>query len=438
LRQQNLPSAGQVSVSSASRPVVAVSTAVPTVSASAPVARPAASVPALTTSARPPATVSSIVTAAPAPVVSSKPAASAPVPAQATSAVAPKEAPRPTPPAPKVVPLQKTPPAQYEQLAPAANDEMQVEITVDRPDWFNKDEASDLEMTLLPEWFNRSAPHRTHKSYIKTRNAILTISSKLGNRYVTKTLMRRTVPGDVGSMHRLHDFLVAYSLINADAINDSTPTHPKLRDIQFAWTQPLRDTLAEAVVEVAQPSAEGVQVDWEQVAKQVGCGVKPLDCEREFLSLTTLTTAKSASETIERSITPDAMEVDGPDSSSKDGAAAERASWLHGIARNADPQVVKAATKKALEVSSSLEQAQKSAQVALVVGEATKAARLEEEKLTRSLAELHEQRLLKLENRMAMLDDVECLLETERAALELERRDLYTARCRHWFGGGAS
>jgi len=26
-------------------------------------------------------------------------------------------------------------------------------------------------------------------------------------------------------------------------------------------------------------------------------------------------------------------------------------------------------------------------------------------------------------------------LEAERVALELERRDLYTARCRHWFQG---
>jgi SWI/SNF related-matrix-associated actin-dependent regulator of chromatin subfamily C len=34
-----------------------------------------------------------------------------------------------------------------------------------------------------------------------------------------------------------------------------------------------------------------------------------------------------------------------------------------------------------------------------------------------------------------MLDDVEGILEAEKVALELERRDLYTARCRHWFGG---
>jgi SWI/SNF related-matrix-associated actin-dependent regulator of chromatin subfamily C len=41
----------------------------------------------------------------------------------------------------------------------------------------------------------------------------------------------------------------------------------------------------------------------------------------------------------------------------------------------------------------------------------------------------------KLENRMAMMDDVEGMLEAEKTALELERRDLYTARCKHWFGG---
>ena len=36
---------------------------------------------------------------------------------------------------------------------------------------------------------------------------------------------------------------------------------------------------------------------------------------------------------------------------------------------------------------------------------------------------------------VAMMDDVEGILEAERVALEMERRDLYTARCRHWFGG---
>jgi SWI/SNF related-matrix-associated actin-dependent regulator of chromatin subfamily C len=45
------------------------------------------------------------------------------------------------------------------------------------------------------------------------------------------------------------------------------------------------------------------------------------------------------------------------------------------------------------------------------------------------------QRMEKLENRMALLDDIEGIIEAEKVALELERRDLYTARCRHWFGG---
>ena len=44
----------------------------------------------------------------------------------------------------------------------------------------------------------------------------------------------------------------------------------------------------------------------------------------------------------------------------------------------------------------------------------------------------------RLENRVALLDDVEALLEAERVSLELERRDMYTARCRHWFGDGSS
>merc|ERR1712157_278431 len=49
--------------------------------------------------------------------------------------------------------------------------------------------------------------------------------------------------------------------------------------------------------------------------------------------------------------------------------------------------------------------------------------------------EILNQRMLKFENRMNnLLKDVEDLCNVERMCLELERRDLFTARCRHWFG----
>ena len=110
---------------------------------------------------------------------------------------------------------------------------------------------------------------------------------------------------------------------------------------------------------------------------------------------------------------------------------------LKNIIESAHPEVVKAATDAALAATNDVSQAQKAGLLALVASEAACRAKKEEETVSRLLAELQEQRLQKLENRMALLDDVEGILEAERVALELERRDLYTARCRHWFGGAS-
>ena len=45
--------------------------------------------------------------------------------------------------------------------------------------------------------------------------------------------------------------------------------------------------------------------------------------------------------------------------------------------------------------------------------------------------------MAKLENKLSLLEDVEGILDAERIAIELERRDLYTTRCHHWFAGGS-
>ena len=81
-----------------------------------------------------------------------------------------------------------------------------------------------------------------------------------------------------------------------------------------------------------------------------------------------------------------------------------------------------------------LDEAQNAGVLALVASHATERAKKEEDAVSHLLAELQEQRMQKLENRLAMLDDIEGVLEAERVVLEMERRDLYTSRCRHWFG----
>ena len=341
----------------------------------------------------------------------------------------------------KIVPLVQKPASQWEQnFIPGPNDEMQVEIKTPPPYWYSPTSISDLERSMLPEWFDGSATHRTPETYLKTRERIRTMSQTVGNRYITQTLVRRTIAGDAGSLHRLHAFLVTWSLINEDAINDSNPTAAGLREElvkkrPFVWSDRLRDDLTEAVVEESNNKRQKT-MDWNAVAKRVGNGAQAQDCQVEFLALPLESRATAHRE--ERSITPDVMS-DSDVMARKDPSRDDTMTALiESLVSSVKPSVVAAAAAAALEASSSedLLGAQQGAVVALMVTKAAERAREEEVGLRRALEELHEQRLQKLENRSALMDDIECILEAERVALELERRDLYTARCRHWFGGG--
>jgi hypothetical protein len=340
-------------------------------------------------------------------------------------------------------------------------------VKTPNPSWYNSDSVSDLERTMLPEWFDGSATHRTADTYKQARNKIMFISNQLKQRNLTATSVRRTIPGDAGSLLRLHKFLTTWGLINEDAINDSAPTAPGMREnagssssnsyattttnnsnnkSNIVWDESSREELMEAVVEAAASSKKRkssaddetsslvpASIDWNVVSKRVGNGATATECEKVFLALPLEAAAEKVKE---RSITPDV-------SSSQRIEEEEEKTLLVGnellknIIESAHPEVVKAATDAALAATNDVSQAQKAGLLALVASEAAGRAKKEEETVSRLLAELQEQRLQKLENRMALLDDVEGILEAERVALELERRDLYTARCRHWFGGAS-
>lgn len=357
----------------------------------------------------------------------------------------------------KVIPLVKKPSPQWEQHVPSANDEnlTDPQAKTQKPDWYDPKNVSSLEKALLPEWFDGSAPHRTVESYIKARETMIHISDKLGNRYVTSTLARRSLPGDVGSLHRLHQFLTNYMWINEDARNDSTPTAPSLQqppqlvDVRGIWTDKRRGDLVHAVVEVSQQNKkqktkdtmeiDGVQnnkntfvpIDWDAIAEKMGAS--PVECEREFLAMPLDGSAAPVSSSTERPITPDtttASESKAPQNSML------QEEFLKVMLDQSSPRVISAVTKAALQATGDdLNAAQNAARIGLVSSQAVKAAQGHEETVARLLSEVIDQRMQKLECRMALMDDLEGMLEAERVALELERRDLYTTRCRDWFGG---
>jgi len=332
-----------------------------------------------------------------------------------------------------------------------------------KPAWYSPDAVSELEKTLLPEWFDGSAPHRTMETYLAAREHIIEMSDQLSNRFVTATMVRRTIPGDVGSLLRLHSFLTTHSLINEDAQNDSSPTpivaqqfEEKSNVERKNWgSQAMLDRLVEAVVLQSQDSSKRRKVDdgdgyccvvdWEAVAKAVGRGMSAADCERQFLSMPMQPPPPQQQQT-ERSITPDATAMmDHQKASAASGADSDqdalrnaiRTEIFEEIVDKSDSKVVSAVVSAALRASSDgrFDEAQRAAITGLVASQAVEEARSAEDAVGHILSEIVDLRMKKLENRLSLLDDVEGMLEAERVALELERRDLYTARCRHWFGG---
>jgi SWI/SNF related-matrix-associated actin-dependent regulator of chromatin subfamily C len=279
------------------------------------------------------------------------------------------------------------------------------------------------------------------------------MSDTLGNRYITSTMVRRCIPGDAGSLLRLHACLSSYALINDDAMNDSAPTPMVLQKPAeakglAAWNETLRDDLMEAVVEQSSkrpkldPNSMDTDTDssassflslnWEVIATKVGHGTTPVDCEREFLALP-LSGDGTNGAPREGSITPDG-DVDKSATSKLTKLEIQQEIFQELVSKS-DPTLIHAVTEASLKATDKLADAQKAGIYGLVAGQAAQEARSQEDSVARVLSEIVDLRMKKLENRMSLMDDIEGMLEAERIALELERRDLYTARCRTWFGG---
>ncbi|GKY95591.1 hypothetical protein MPSEU_000520400 [Mayamaea pseudoterrestris] len=365
---------------------------------------------------------------------------------------------------PEVVPLMVKPDSQWRQhaqpgLTIGSSDDNAMQLDTEMkakskwPEWFKAQDVSDLEQSILFEWFDGSAFHRNEKSYLASRNRMIDMSNKLGGRYVTTTMIRRSIPGDVGSLTRLYNFLTAYGLINDLALNDSAPTPITLQEskAKYRWSEPLQYELLHIVVEEsckrrklldASSSAFDPVIDWDAVAKAVGHGVTSTDCERQFLAMPIADTFA------ERPITPEVTSLKSEmtelkhtpaefeDDDAKSKLSLQQA-FLQDILDRSDAKVVNVVVEAALRAESmgNLACAQRNGVAGLVAYQALQEAKRGEKTISKIMAEILNLRLKKLENRLGRLDDVEGLLESERAALELERRDLYTTRCRNWFGG---
>jgi SWI/SNF related-matrix-associated actin-dependent regulator of chromatin subfamily C len=279
-------------------------------------------------------------------------------------------------------------------------------------------------------------------------------------------MIRRAIVGDAGSLQRLRTFLVNWGIINEDGINDSSPTPAGLRSTlkrPKQFNEDMRDDLISAVVEQAKrhkvdldadgyhdmgaespSSASYISIDWGEVASAVGHGASAKECQQNFL-MESLPNEESATST-ERPITPDATQeplkpAEDTTASSTTAPMIETSGktqkeFIQMLVKRCSPRVLQIMVDAAMKATDgNLVESQAASIVGLLLTRTIEEARGHEVDLAARLSKLVDARMHKLENRMAMMDDVEGILEAEKVTLELERRDLYTARCRHWFGG---
>ena len=335
------------------------------------------------------------------------------------------------------------------------------------PTWYQSDRVAALERAVLSEWFDGSAAHRTEASYIEARERILALATTMPDQYVTGTMVRRTVAGDAGSLLRLHAFLTSHQMINRNAINESTPPpmllltakpnrHKRAKISTNDWDDVMKWNVMQAVVEQSRTNRTPADhdPDWSAVAKSVGQGVTAAECEHLFRTMSIPTVHPKSDHhhpvVQDGSITPDvvaSVSTTGTDPiTTTTKSKMPPQDWIADLVNDVDPALRRAVTMAALSHTAGnnkndlaqqqqQQQVPKAAVLGLMVRDAMDTAQEQEERVVEILSEVMELRMQRIESRLSTLDDVEDMLEAERVALELERRDLYTARCRHWFGG---
>jgi len=193
----------------------------------------------------------------------------------------------------------------------------------------------------------------------------------------------------------------------------------QLEGVVVKYVKVTQTTISVGGVEGApqQQQQQQPSVDWDAVAKDIGEGVSAADCQRAFLDppMNDEVSVKIAKTS--------------PSSSGFD---------LSTILEDIHPDVLNATINASLKATNDIIMARKASIAGILASSAATKAQSEEEEIARTLMDILDQRMQRLENRVAILDDVEALMEAERVALELERRDMYTTRCRHWFGDGSS
>lgn len=119
--------------------------------------------------------------------------------------------------------------------------------------WFNIETIHEIEMQSLPEYFCGKFPHKNSATYLDYRNFIIKLYRESPNAYLSATVCRKNLPGDVCSIIRLHAFLELWGLINFNVDPHLRP--PKIQLGGSSMNPQLIDIAAKGYLKVQEAEA---------------------------------------------------------------------------------------------------------------------------------------------------------------------------------------
>jgi SWIRM domain len=132
-------------------------------------------------------------------------------------------------------------------------------------------------MQSLPEFFCGKFPHKNPATYLDYRNYIIKLYRESPNAYLSATVCRKNLPGDVCSIIRLHAFLEHWGLINFNVEPHLRPTKFQLGPSGNLNPQ-LIDLAAKGYIKISE--AEALQ---KQFSKEGGAEITNNPSQSVFL-----------------------------------------------------------------------------------------------------------------------------------------------------------
>lgn len=109
-------------------------------------------------------------------------------------------------------------------------------------------------MQSLPEYFCGKFPHKNPATYLDYRNFIIKLYRESPKAYLSATVCRKNLPGDVCSIIRLHAFLELWGLINFNVDPHLRPAKVQLGN-SGALNPALIDIAAKGYLKVSEAEA---------------------------------------------------------------------------------------------------------------------------------------------------------------------------------------